>query len=186
MSRNDIKESDRNSSILSLHVYFSNRSFIMSSFASSLWTDTSLLPANFLALRGREFFRLVEDLTSHTVAEILRIQAICNVRCFMLVDDILEVFNINSAELACVRKEACFHLNDDTYIVKLGISLSIRYLRELFLAKLHEQYPAHNKPTIDTDSGISSSTDHQNGTVPIGQKRSSSSSEQTSTKRGRK
>lgn len=148
-------------------------------------TDTSILPSDILSLQGPDFFRVVEGLTSDTVADLLRIQEIRNVRVFMLVPDILAVLKIDSSELDYIRKTACFHLQNNNYIVKAGIESSFRYLRDLFATKIREYYYPNNQKenNIDNNSDVSISSDDN---VPSGQKRSALSSQQISNKRGRK
>jgi len=145
-------------------------------------TDTSILPSDILSLQGSDFFKVVESLTSNSVADLIRIQEIRNVRVFMLVPDILAVLKIDSSELDYIRKTACFRLQNNNYIVKLGIETSIRYLRDLFATKIREYYYPDNKQQNDIGNNSSSSDDN----VPSGQKRRALSSEQISNKRGRK
>jgi hypothetical protein len=145
-------------------------------------TDTSILPSDILSLQGSDFFKVVESLTSNSIADLIRIQEIRNVRVFMLVPDILAVLKIDSSELDYIRKTACFRLQNNNYIVKLGIETSIRYLRDLFATKIREYYYPDNKQQNDIGNNSISSDDN----VPSGQKRRALSSEQISNKRERK
>jgi hypothetical protein len=146
----------------------------MTSLMNKYWTDTSVLPSNILSLQNYDFFKIVENLAGDIVADLLRIQSIRNVRTFMIIPDVLAVFKIDSLEIEQIKNRACFRLENDDYVVKIGIELSLRYLRDLFAIKIHEYYNPNND-----------NTDENN--VPIGQKRSaSSSSEPISNKRGRK
>jgi hypothetical protein len=150
----------------------------MSSSTNNCWIDTSVLPSDILSLQGYDFFKVVERLTSETVVDLIRIQAIRNVRVFMLVPDITAVLKIDSVELDLIKSQVCFRLKNNNYIVKAGIEASLRYLRELFAKKINEYY--QQEQHIDTDTSVSSDDN-----VPVGQKRANSS-EQISNKRGRK
>lgn len=148
----------------------------MSPLTNKYWTDTSLLPSDILSLRGDEFFQVIKDLTSDTVAELVRIQAIENVRVFMLVPNILDVFKINSYQLDNLKCKACIQLKNNEYFIKPGVEISIRFLRDLFTTKIQEYYRLNNNDT-------STSSDDNN--VPSTLKRPTSFSEQISNKRGR-
>jgi hypothetical protein len=113
----------------------------MASSINNDWINTSVLPPDILSLQNYDFFRVVEKLAGDIVAELLRIQAIRNVRTFMLVPDVLDVFKINAYELQQIKSRACFQLENNDYIVKIGIKISLEYLRELFEMKINEQYP---------------------------------------------
>ena len=142
----------------------------MTSLTSRFLTDTSVLPHDILTLQYYQFFHVVKNLVGDTVSELLRIQAIQNVQTFMLVPDITAILKLDSAELENIKRQTCFHLDDGDYVIKVGITGSLKYLRELFAQKLHEHYHANNDD------------------VPVGQKRpaSFSSSEQVANKRGKK
>jgi len=145
---------------------------------NNFWTDTSVLPSDILSLEGYDFFKVVDRLTSDTVVDLIRIQAIRNVRVFMLVPDITAVLKIDSVELDLIKSQVCFRLKNNNYLVKPGIEASLRYLRELFATKINEYY--QQEQHIDTDT-----SDSSDDNVPIGQKRANSS-EQISKKRSRK
>lgn len=124
----------------------------MTSSINKYWTDISVLPSNILSLQNYDFFKIVENLAGDIVAKLLRIQSIRNVRTFMLVPDILAVFKINSFEIEQVKSRACFRLENDGYIVKIGVELSLRYLRDLFATKIHEYYNNTNENNISASS----------------------------------
>ena len=108
----------------------------------------------------------------------------------MLVPDVLAIFHLDSVELDRIKNQACFHLNDNSYVVKPGIKASIRYLRELFAKKINEYYYPNSKHEIEVDivDNNNNAEVSTNDNVIIGQKRSASSSstQQISNKRGRK
>jgi hypothetical protein len=157
----------------------------MSALTNKCFTDTSILPSNILSLQGSDFFTVIENLTSDTIADLIRIQAIRNVRIFMLIPDILAVFKINSSELDYIKIKACFRLQNNTYLVKPGIETSLRYLRDLFATKIREHYYPDKKQQNDIENDTDTSTSSDDN-VPSGQKRPASTSEQISNKRGRK
>ncbi len=158
----------------------------MSSSTNKCWTDTSILPANILSLQGHDFYKVVEDLTNDTVADLIRIQAIRNVRVFMLVPDLLAVLKLDSTELENIKSRTCFRLKNSNYHLKTGVEFSLRYLRDLFAAKIHEYYHPDNKEPTDIDPNADTSSSADDNNVPFGQKRPVPSSQQISNKRGRK
>jgi len=157
----------------------------MSSLQNKFWTDTSILPSNILSLQGYDFFEVVEKLTSDIIVDLIRIQAIRNVRIFMLIPDVLAVLKSDSPELDHIKAKLCFRLKNGKYLLKPSIRPSLEYLRNLFETKIHEYYYPNNiqQNDIDNNKDTSSSSDDN---IPSGQKRSASSSEQRSNKRGRK
>ncbi|CAF1107932.1 unnamed protein product [Adineta steineri] len=157
----------------------------MASSSNNNWIDTSVLPADILSLRDDGFFEVVERLVGKTVVDLIRIQAIDNVRVFMLVPDILQVLHLQSSELDPIKKRVTFLLYNQNFVVKCGIKTSIKYLRDLFEAKLNEYHNNEQDNDIDNEDNISISSDNN---VPIGQKRSASllsSGKTTTTKRRR-
>jgi len=153
--------------------------FMMSPLASKCYTDTSVLPPDILSLQGYDFFKIIERLTSDTISDLLRIQAVRNVRVFMLVPDLLAILKAESGELDHIKNQTCIRLKNNNYFIKPGIEASLRYLRELFATKIQEHYCPNNQNDTSTSS---------DDNVPIGQKRAASlpSSEQVANKRGRK
>jgi hypothetical protein len=162
----------------------------MPKFTSKCWTDTSVLPPDILTLKGYDFFNVVEQLTSDSVADLLRVQEIQNVQVFMLVSNVLSVLQSHSSELDCIKNNVYFRLNDNNYILKIGIKASVRYLRELFACKINEHYYPNRKQEVEIDM-IDYNTDTVasfNDSVTNGKKRpaSFSSLQEPSSKRGRK
>lgn len=152
---------------------------------NKLCIDTSVLPTDILTLKDYDFFRVVKQLTSESIVELIRIQAINNVRVFLAVPNILDVVHINSSELNRVRGETCFQLKDGTFTVKCGIRVSIQYLRDLFTAKIDECYFNKQPGSIESDSDTSTTSD-DNAAISPKRPLMLLSPEQTTAKRGRK
>ena len=52
--------------------------------------------------------------------------------------DIFSVLNLDCVQLDDIKKETCFRLQDNSFVIKPGIESSIKYLKELLLAKNNE------------------------------------------------
>jgi hypothetical protein len=104
----------------------------------TLFVDTSILPSDIFGYRDEEFYFLVDQLAGAEEAELLRIQSIRTVNSFLRITDIFYVLSIDSGEINKVKRQICFLLNNNTYVIKPGIRGSIEYLRDLFLKKTKE------------------------------------------------
>jgi hypothetical protein len=130
-------------------------SFVLSNFqclrssmsSRALFVDTSVLPSDIFGYRDEEFYSIVDQLAGAEEAELLRIQSIRTVNSFLRITNIFDILTIDSKEINNVKRQICFLLNDNTYVIKPGIRGSIEYLRDLFLQKTKELSKPGNDKT---------------------------------------
>jgi hypothetical protein len=96
-----------------------------------LTSNPSVLPANLLELKDDAFYNLVQEITSSDEAELLRVQSIRSVHCFMRIN-VLNFFHLDSDDLVPLQSRLAHKKADGKYAVHLGIRGSIIYLTELF------------------------------------------------------
>ena len=128
----------------------------------TLCVDTSILPSNIFGYRDEEFYSIVDQLAGAEEAELQRIQSIRTVNSFLQIADIFDVLTIDSEEINTVKRQICFPLNNNTYVIKPGIRGSIEYLRDLFLKKTRELSKPGNDRTSNShrrSSTMSSTND---------------------------
>ena len=89
--------------------------------------DTSILPSNIFGYRDEEFYSIVDQLAGAEETELLRIQSIRTVNSFLRIADIFDVLTIDSEEINIVKRQICFLLNNNTYVIKPGSRGSIEY-----------------------------------------------------------
>ena len=119
--------------------------------------DTSKLPQDAMSYHDENFYSLVESLSSHTVSNILKCQAINSINTFLHTRDVLEVLQLPAKSLDLLRDEACLLLHDNTYVVLPGLISSMEYLTELFRQKNieHVKSISKKKPSSSTSSSSS-------------------------------
>ena len=113
----------------------------------ALFVDTSVLPSDIFGYRDEEFYSIVDQLAGTEEAELLRIQSIRTVNSFLRITNIFDILTIDSKEINNVKRQICFLLDDNTYVIKPGIRGSIEYLRDLFLQKTKELSKPGNEKT---------------------------------------
>ena len=101
--------------------------------------DTTILPDDVLLYINKEFYDLVEKLTSPNEAKILEIQQINSIHSFLLIKDLLEFINYDNADVQEIRDKICFKLSNNTFVIKPGVKSNIQYLTNLFTKKVNEQ-----------------------------------------------
>lgn len=102
------------------------------------FVDTSVIPSDVFTYRDNEFYSLVEKMAGPMEAQLLKIQSIRTINSFLRISDLFDVFSIDTQEINDVKRQLCFMLNDDNFIVKPGIKASLDYLRDLFHKKQKE------------------------------------------------
>ena len=121
----------------------------------SIFVDTSVLPLDILNYRDDEFYSIVNRLTGSEETELLRIQSIRSVNSFLRIINIFDVLNIDSEEINRIKKDVCFILNDNTYVIKPGIKASMDYLHDLFFRKQREISKNLNREYFNTSNTTS-------------------------------
>lgn len=107
-----------------------------------------VLPDDVLTLKDAQFYSLVEDLTSHDVAQILRSQAINSVNTFLLSKNIVESVLLPTSAFDSIRRKVCVKLdlnNNDSYAIHIGIIGQFQYLTELLRKKNAQEAQARPK-----------------------------------------
>lgn len=121
----------------------------------STFVDTSELPSDILNYRDEAFYSIVNRLTGSEETELLRIQCVRSVNSFVRISNIFDVLNIDSEEINRIKKEVCFVLNDNTYVIKPGIKASMDYLRDLFFKKQREMGKNLNREYSNSSGTVS-------------------------------
>ena len=100
--------------------------------------DTSIISADVLTYTSEKFYDLVRSLCGDTAVELLKILCIRSVQSLLMTNtkDIFSVLNLDCVQLDDIKKETCFRLQDNSFVIKPGIESSIKYLKELLLAKI--------------------------------------------------
>lgn len=95
--------------------------------------DVSILPANIFSLKGDAFYSLVKELTSEDIEELLKVQRISTVRCFLSTNP-LTLFNLQSDDPSITRLQhrLSFKVANNTNVALAGIDGDYRYLKQLF------------------------------------------------------
>jgi hypothetical protein len=79
-------------------------------FSQSVFYDTADLPVNVLNLIDQQFYSFVQERLGECQSELLKIQQINSVPCFLLTDDPCQVLNLNidDNEVKLLKKQICF------------------------------------------------------------------------------
>lgn len=93
-------------------------------------------------------------------AQLLKIQCIRTINSFLRINDVFDVFSIDSQEVNDMKRQICLILNDNNFIVKPGIRASLDYLRDLFHKKQKEMSSSLN--VNRSNSRNTSSTNRSN------------------------
>ena len=104
---------------------------------SNIIIDTRIISADVLTYTDEKFHDLVRSLCGDTAVELLKILCIRSVRSLLMID-IFSVLNLDCVQPKDIKKEACFQLQNNSFVVKPGIESSIKYFKELLLAKNNE------------------------------------------------
>ena len=104
---------------------------------SNIIIDTRIISADVLTYTDEKFYDLVRSLCGDTAVELLKILCIRSVQSLLMTNmkDIFSVLNLDYVQLDDIKKETCFRLQDNSFVIKPGIESSIKYLKELLLAK---------------------------------------------------
>ena len=102
---------------------------------STVFLDTSLLPANLTSLQDAEFYHFVKRIVGPVEAELLQVQQINNVNSLLMTADVFEIIQIPSHDLDDIKRKICFEKDDGSFVIKAGVKGNIDYLIELLRAK---------------------------------------------------
>ncbi|CAF3009036.1 unnamed protein product [Rotaria sp. Silwood2] len=102
--------------------------------------DTRILPSDVLTYTDEKFYEFVHSLCGDTPVELLKVLCIRSVQLLLMTDtkDIFSVMNLDCVQLEDIKKKTCFQLQDKSFVIKPGVESSIKYLKELLLAKNNE------------------------------------------------
>ena len=103
-----------------------------------IFVDTSVISSNIFNYHDDEFYSFIGQLTGLEEAGFLKVQGIRTVNSFLRIENVFDVLTIDAEEINNIKKDICFMLNDNTYIIKSGIKVSFEYLRDLFPRKQKE------------------------------------------------
>lgn len=115
--------------------------------------DTSILPDNVLSYIDKQFYDLVQELTSPNEAKILKIQLINSINSFVLTKNLLEFINFDNADVQELKDQICFKLSNNTFVIKPGVTSNLQYLTNLFNKKIDE-----NQKLVKKRKRVSSET----------------------------
>ena len=115
----------------------------------NVFVDTSIISSDVFKYHD-EFYSLVKSLTGSVEAELLRIQNVRTINSFLRINNIFEIFTIDVDEIDHVKRQSCFILNDNTFIIKPGTKAAIEYLRDLFQKKQKEISKDNNSYHLNT------------------------------------
>ena len=102
---------------------------------STVFLDTSLLPANLTSLQDAEFYHFVKRIVGPVEAELLQVQQINNVNSLLMTADVFETIQIPSQDLDDIKRKLGFEKDDGSFVFKAGVKGNIDYLIELLKAK---------------------------------------------------
>lgn len=86
-----------------------------------------------------EFFRFIETNAGSVEAEILKVQNINNIKTLLRSTDLFSFFQLECDELAALRKNACFQLNDGTFVVKPVIKNNLQHCVDVLSSYHHSK-----------------------------------------------
>ena len=117
----------------------------------SVALDVSILPANILSLKGDAFYSLVRELTSEDAEELLKMQRISSVRCFLNTNP-LTLFDLHTDDPSIIRLQhrLSFKSTNNKNVALAGIGGDCRYLTQLF----ETLFVKNKKRRIDVISSI--------------------------------
>ena len=132
-------------------------------FSPSVFYDTADLPVNVLTLIDQQFYSFVQERLGECQSELLKIQQINSVPCFLLTDDPCQVLNLNidDNEVKLLKKQICFLLSDGSFVVKPGVKNGFKCLRDILTKKTEEKLKqtrsskAQSAPSHSTDRSSS-------------------------------
>lgn len=115
---------------------------------SSKLVDLSVLPLNVFKMKGDAFYKLVEDLTSEDIEDLLKIQRISSARSFLNTNP-LAFFDLKSDNESIIelQNRLSYKTTDHKIIILAGIDGDILYLKQLF-----ESFLLKNKTTNPVNS----------------------------------
>ena len=103
-----------------------------------IFVDTTVLPSDVFTYHDDDFYNLISQLAGPDETALFKLQGIRTVNSFLRTSNIFDIFNIDAEEINDIKKQICFILGSDGYIIKPGIKSSIEYLRDLFGKKQDE------------------------------------------------
>ena len=83
-----------------------------------IFVDTSVISSNIFNYRDDEFYSIIGQLTGLEEAGFLKVHDIRTVNSFLRIENVFNVLTIDAEEINNIKKDICFMLNDDTYIIK--------------------------------------------------------------------
>jgi len=101
--------------------------------------DTSVLPDDIFSLKGESFFHIVRSLVGEVISDILEIQLIDSAENLLHTNDIFDIFKYDSEDLEEIKLKSCFKMRNGEYIVRIGVTNNMKYLKMLLKKKLEEK-----------------------------------------------
>ena len=132
-------------------------------FPQSVFYDTANLPVNVLTLVDEDFYSFVQERLGDCQSELLKIQQINSVPCFLFTDDPCQILNLNidDHEVKLLKKQICFLLSDGSFVLKPGVKNGFKCLRDILTKKTEEKLKQRRAsktqlaPSHPTDSSLS-------------------------------
>ncbi|CAF1092878.1 unnamed protein product [Didymodactylos carnosus] len=127
---------------------------------STLFINTSHLPADMLTFNDNKFYDFVKNICGETEAELLEVQQIVNAQSLLLTDDVFGIMDVDCPDLIDLKKKISFTLADGSFLLKAGIRENIKYLKELFLKKneVMKETKLKSKQQTTITTAVSNST----------------------------
>lgn len=108
--------------------------------------DLYRLNEHVLMLKNEDFYQFVCQVAGELEASVLKVQGIQNARSFIRSTDVFDVFKLDCDELNEIKKDAFWQCNNGNYVVKQGIALNLKILKEVlndehdkFIKKINRQ-----------------------------------------------
>src|ERR1700722_15822356 len=104
---------------------------------TNIYFDVERLPPDILSYVDDQFYDLAKAYLGQGRSDLLKIQEINSVPCFLMTDDVSEILHmdIDCDELMNIKKNLCFKLKDGSFMVKPGIDIGFKCFKEILLRK---------------------------------------------------
>ncbi|CAF1550320.1 unnamed protein product, partial [Adineta ricciae] len=122
-------------------------------------TSTANLTKEVLPFRDSTFYDLVEEQCGPIVAEIMKIQDVSSVECFLEINSILDILELDSDDLIPLKKKAGIYLNDGRYMIKKGIVFKVETFLQPLRALDHQYSIDNTSRNSSNSSGVIISDD---------------------------
>ncbi|CAF1459102.1 unnamed protein product [Adineta ricciae] len=116
------------------------------------------LPSNVLALSGYEFFQFIQSILGEPEVNLLKKISVKTTSSFMNIEDPLAVLkqDIDDEELEILKKQLCFKMKNDNYLIKPGVESGFSSLQKALKEKLNQQINSSTKKKQQRNGDVSS------------------------------